>query len=225
MHLAAANDADDAWAAILQEMTIDEPDAGLSGTMAPLNLEPMHVDRGLLEAAQYPELAAAKAQIEHHLDKLHTLLHVKYHFDTELPLVIDGFPRADVDVVAVRLIRRRINYLKNDYRFVLELLEKLLQLQLGSKEEAFAVLPTPFARVDQVAPDGPARELQVGDKLVNFAGVTAANNNQLKAVAEKVRENEPIQIEVLRGGGIVGVSVTPAKWSGRGLLGCHIVPM
>lgn len=113
----------------------------------------------------------------------------------------------------------------------------------------------PFARIDAVADDSPAKNagLLVEDLLVYFGRLNSQNHNRLRAIAELVpevaAESGEVIIRVLRqknrrdGGSAnndddeiydyeddpdmfetVEVSLKPQPWSGRGLIGCHIVP-
>ncbi|KAF9909361.1 hypothetical protein EC991_008746 [Linnemannia zychae] len=89
----------------------------------------------------------------------------------------------------------------------------------------------PFARVNAVAPDSPAREagLVQGDRIVVFGTVNANSPNTLPSLSAHVqsKENKPILVKVQRGDStdLVSLVLVPKQgWGGRGLLGCHIVP-
>ncbi|KAF9984668.1 26S proteasome non-ATPase regulatory subunit 9 [Mortierella antarctica] len=89
----------------------------------------------------------------------------------------------------------------------------------------------PFARVNGVAPDSPAKDagLLQGDMIVEFGTVNAKTLDVLPSLSEHVqsRENKPILVKVLRGESTEPHSlilVPKQGWGGRGLLGCHIVP-
>ncbi|KAF9284644.1 26S proteasome non-ATPase regulatory subunit 9 [Mortierella alpina] len=91
---------------------------------------------------------------------------------------------------------------------------------------------SPFARVNGVAPDSPAKEagLLQGDMIVAFGTVNAKTPNVLPSLSEHVqsRENKPILVKVLRGesSDLHSLILVPKQgWGGRGLLGCHIVPV
>lgn len=93
-----------------------------------------------------------------------------------------------------------------------------------------------FARVNAVADDSPAAAagLLEEDLIFQFGPLNAENHNHLKAIAALVPD------EAGRQGSIsisarrkkphsddmetVVLSLTPRPWSGRGLIGCHIVP-
>lgn len=87
------------------------------------------------------------------------------------PLVdIEGFPRADIDVYAVRGARVRIIELRNDLKDVMNAIGKALEgiydpMHASASEGASGTSaaaenesPRPFARVDGVAPGSPATE-------------------------------------------------------------------
>ena len=87
-----------------------------------------------------------------------------------------------------------------------------------------AVQVQPFARVESVASGSPAgvAGLQVGDRVVSFGGETQTLAN----LAVIVRENEncSVPVVVVRSGAQVDLTLTPKTWSGRGFLGCYLVP-
>ncbi|ORZ31462.1 hypothetical protein BCR44DRAFT_56126 [Catenaria anguillulae PL171] len=168
----------------------------------------------------------------------------------------DGFPRADVDIYAIRharaeIIRKR-NDLKDIYSSIAAALEAVHQAPLdpdpldpsassssssSSKVEAVPSQPelVPFARVNAVSPDSPAAEAGLirGDLIVQFGSLDHSNHDGLKALPPLVasHENRALSIRLRRppttpmsAEAIVTLTLTPKKWTGRGLLGCHIVP-
>lgn len=223
-------------------MTIDETDLGdsFTGVMQNLNLEKSDYDHEVLSSMTYPQLAAAKRDIEFTLETLFDLLKHKYKFDMHQPLVVNGFPRNDIDVVTIRLIRTKIIRLRNDHAYVLELLEVHLTEQLRSgnvpkaentiveTERSRALIP--FAIIREVAAGGPAESsgLQVGDTVTLFdSDVHAGNHNKLLALASRVqgKVGQEIPVEILRNGEKIEIKLVPRNnWGGRGLLGCHLVP-
>jgi 26S proteasome non-ATPase regulatory subunit 9 len=86
----------------------------------------------------------------------------------------------------------------------------------------------PFAKVNQVAPMSPAYEskMHVGDLVIDFGGVDVTNNNNLIGVRDLVmkNENKALDLYVRRGADVLHLTLTPKKWSGQGLLGCHLLP-
>jgi 26S proteasome regulatory subunit N4 len=79
----------------------------------------------------------------------------------------EGFPRADIDIWAVRTSRVRIIELRNDLKAVMDeiakSLERIYSVSSASNEPSEAassgsVAQKPFARVDGVSPESPAAE-------------------------------------------------------------------
>ena len=94
-----------------------------------------------------------------------------------------------------------------------------------------------FARVDAVAANSPAQAagLKEEDMIVKFGPLHSENHDHLKAIAEYVlgvaAEQQSIEICVQRRLAhsadkweTLKLNLTPRPWSGRGFLGCHIVP-
>jgi len=92
----------------------------------------------------------------------------------------------------------------------------------------------PFARIDLVTAGSPAdlAGLEQEDLIVEFGPLHAENHNQFRAIAELVQrmasEQRAIPITLLRRRieeqTLKKYSLLPRPWSGRGLIGCHIVP-
>lgn len=83
----------------------------------------------------------------------------------QTPLVdVDGFPRADIDIYAVRGARVRIIELRNDLKDVTNAIGKALEniynpaLAPPSPTESEIVDQKPFAKVNAVAPGSPAAD-------------------------------------------------------------------
>jgi 26S proteasome non-ATPase regulatory subunit 9 len=113
-----------------------------------------------------------KENIEAELDAQFSILKAN-NIDMTTPLVDrEGFPRADVDLYAIRHARKRINELRNDYKAVMNEIETALQAvydpsTVGSSPQEVAQPASStdsaeslvaFARVDGVAPNSPAAE-------------------------------------------------------------------
>ncbi|ERT02205.1 hypothetical protein HMPREF1624_00503 [Sporothrix schenckii ATCC 58251] len=96
-------------------------------------------------------------------------------------------------------------------------------------------LEPPFAKVNSVVHGSPAADagLQAGDQIRSFGYVNHANHDGLKKVGECVAGNEGqrILVKVARSTGSgrlqeIRLNLTPRRnWGGRGLLGCHILPI
>ena len=86
-----------------------------------------------------------------------------------------------------------------------------------------------FAEIDGVSEGGPAAAagVAVGDRLLKFGGIHASNHDNLRALARLTQrsEGEIIPLIVQRGGARVSLSLLPRRWSGNGLLGCHLRPL
>ncbi|KAI8928039.1 hypothetical protein BC831DRAFT_450181 [Entophlyctis helioformis] len=167
----------------------------------------------------------------------------------------DGFPRSDVDVYAVRHARSSIIRKRNDYMALTADIERALHhmhaaarllppsaasasSESASSESASAEPARPrkpFARVNGVAPDSPSSDASLvrDDLILQFGSVAvvdaAATSTSalLTAVTELVQrsENHPLELVVQRNGAETRLQVTPRRWGGRGLLGCHLVPV
>ncbi|KAG0056546.1 hypothetical protein BGZ83_004569 [Gryganskiella cystojenkinii] len=180
---------------------------------------------------------------------------------TERLVDSSGFPRSDIDLVAVTTARSGIIKLQNDLKTVMLQIEEAIHAvhaeaiaEKQRKEEekkqqetattsstsspsssvpavgSSTVDPVefmkPFAKVNMVAPDSPAKEagLLQYDMIVAFGAVTEKTPQAFAALSElvKERENKPILVKLLRGDStrLVSVILVPSQgWGGRGLLG------
>jgi 26S proteasome non-ATPase regulatory subunit 9 len=99
------------------------------------------------------------------------------------------------------------------------------------------MLADAFALVNEVAAGGPAEEagLLVNDLLVKVGDIDHQNHRNLAAVGQLIQSSEgrAVPIVVLRQPSeslalsnyqSFELSLTPQAWSGRGLLGCHLLP-
>ncbi|KAG9205420.1 putative 26S proteasome regulatory subunit [Epicoccum nigrum] len=200
------------------------------------------------------ELMAEKDRVEAELKALGQVLDSHgVHMNTGLT-TFDGFPRSDIDVPQIRTTRARIIRLKNDYKELMSRIEQGLhehharlaeqaqndsaaasQPQAGQSAPP-AALEAPFAKVNSVVAGSPADDagLRAGDTITKFGWVDWTNHERLGRVAEAVSQNEgiPITVKALRpsssGGSAeaVQMQLTPRRnWGGRGLLGCHLLPL
>ncbi|KAH7905309.1 hypothetical protein BJ138DRAFT_1095245 [Hygrophoropsis aurantiaca] len=168
--------------------------------------------------------------------------------DLTSPLVDqDGFPRADVDLYAVRYARKRINELRNDLKDTMNEIGKVLEAvydpslaapstgappdpQVKSASDSLGSLK-PFAKVNGVAPGSPASQadLRREDLILKFGHLTQGSfaTSSLQPLADLVsaNENRELQVTVLRSNETLILNFTPRQgWGGRGMLGCHILP-
>ncbi|KAI3342716.1 hypothetical protein F4824DRAFT_443018 [Ustulina deusta] len=207
----------------------------------------------------FAELQQKKDNMEAELKALSGVLD-SHGVNMETPLLTrDGFPRADLDIAQIRTTRSRIIHLKNDYKDLMNAIEKHLHEHFASLQGTDDVasnatpmnratmmgdtlpetLEVPFAKVNSVVADSPADAagLKAGDEIRNLGYVNRANHDGLKKVAECVQGNEGqrVLVKISRradSGTSQGTRqelqlyLTPRRnWGGRGLLGCHILPM
>ncbi|KAF9450579.1 hypothetical protein P691DRAFT_798018 [Macrolepiota fuliginosa MF-IS2] len=196
-------------------------------------------------------LISKKTQIETELQSNLTILQSNNNIGMSTPLVdAEGFPRADVDIYAVRKARVRIIELRNDLRDVMDEIGKALEAVYARPPESESESESgpgsesvvdqedeeqqlePFARVDGVAPASPAAEagMQREDLILKFGILVKSSFNSpssLTPLATLVSQNENkhIVIRIRRSNELKWLTLTPRQgWGGRGMLGCHIVP-
>ncbi|TRX97691.1 hypothetical protein FHL15_001446 [Xylaria flabelliformis] len=210
---------------------------------------------GNVKQLSFAELQQKKDNMEAELKALGGVLD-SHGVNMETPLITrDGFPRADIDVAQIRTTRSRIIHLKNDYKDLMNAIEKHLHEHFASLQDIGDVasnpnpanqatmmgdsipetLEVPFAKVNSVVANSPAEAagLKAGDEIRNFGYVNRANHDGLKKVGECVQGNEGqrvlVKISRRADSGTrqeLQLYLTPQRnWGGRGLLGCHILPM
>ncbi|CAG8976617.1 hypothetical protein HYALB_00002133 [Hymenoscyphus albidus] len=211
----------------------------------------------------FAQLDAKKKNIEAEMSALGGVLQSHgVDMNTSL-LTSDGFPRADLDVAQIRTTRSRIIHLRNDYKTIMDVIEKHIhehfarQKELGTEESINGTNGTndtngpsgmdlspstpasqpsgpAFAKVNSLVDNSPADSagLKAGDVIRNFGYVNNTNHDGLKRVAECVAGNEgrEILVKVSRTAGSqqheLNLTLVPRRdWGGRGLLGCHILPL
>lgn len=120
------------------------------------------------------------------------------------------------DTLTVRTTRSRIIYLKNDYKELMNVIEKHIHEHFAKQAEnarnnepptngapstldvdsrpAPQVLTPPFAKVNSVVAGSPAETagLSAGDLIRNFGYVNNTNHDGLKRVGECVQGNEGV---------------------------------
>ncbi|KAE8162176.1 hypothetical protein BDV40DRAFT_265780 [Aspergillus tamarii] len=105
---------------------------------------------------------------------------------------------------------------------------------IGNSSSEAAMFGPPFAIVNSVAAASPADQagLKAGDKIRSFGIINWINHERLSKVAELVQQNEgrTLIVKALRQDGVnareLDLELVPRRgWGGRGLLGCHLVPL
>ena len=103
-----------------------------------------------------------------------------------------------------------------------------LSHQASSESQESADLD-PFCTVNAVAPGSPADAagLKRGDRVLAFGDIDSSRPDALKRIAEMVplHEYKVIKVRVIRSNQKVLLTLTPQPWEGRGLLGCHLLPI
>ncbi|XP_020177410.1 uncharacterized protein [Aegilops tauschii subsp. strangulata] len=163
----------------------------------------------------------------------------------------EGFPRADIDIPAVLAQRRKLGELRNDHKDVTNKIEKNLEVLHSTKltrneqsiprssgisaplhgglsqndpMEEDLVTRLPFAMIDDIADGSPAAldGLLLGDEIVKFGSVEAGGRLQERLVSEALTsEDNQVSLLIIRQGSPMNLTITPRKWHGRGLMGCH----
>ncbi|KAI9677186.1 MAG: putative 26S proteasome regulatory subunit [Trizodia sp. TS-e1964] len=199
------------------------------------------------------ELDVEKTRLETELRALGRVLDShKVDMNTSLT-TFDGFPRADLDIALIRTTRARIIHLRNDYKSIMLQIEQGLHAHHASQQAREYQAPPPaprrpvetltsgaagppFAKIDRIATDSPAERagLREGDIIKRFGEVDWMNHERLTKVVEEVQASEGsvIAVTVLREDIVTGkeedyvLQLVPRRgWGGRGLLGCHILPL
>jgi len=111
-----------------------------------------------------------------------------------------------------------------------------LATEESSPSRSLQVLGSPFAKVNSVVAGSPAESagLKAGDEVRNFGYVNQSNHDGLKKMAECVQGNEgrDVLVKISRASSTgqrrqeLQLTLRPRRdWGGRGLLGCHILPL
>nr|CDS27988.1 26S proteasome non ATPase regulatory subunit [Hymenolepis microstoma] len=195
------------------------------------------------ELKEFQDLEKKRKAIEDEIGVYTEILKSNRNVGMHGPLVDpEGFPRNDIDLVAVRTARNKIICLNTDYNELMTKLEevssRLLAKQSLSTAEAmdtetpFEPLPKAFLTVDQVTPGSPSdlAGIRVGDRIVRFGSLLSSNFTGLSAVVEVVKATAPkdsIPVSVVReeGGSSNLLRLVLTKPEGGQSLGFHIVPI
>ncbi|CAL9728210.1 probable 26S proteasome regulatory subunit p27 [Monosporozyma unispora] len=192
-----------------------------------------------LKELDLKEVTELKQRVEEELTKFANYLESQ-DVDMNTNLVTeDGYPREDIDVLQIRLVRRNINMLRNDLNKVMEYSYTLLsshfdnlnqpKLNTTSQSSATRVeYKIPFAVINEIDINGPvfSAGVQNYDKLVSLGHIHAGNHMKLKSLQNEViqNENQKLNLRVLRKDEeIIDLELIPTRnWNGRGLLGCRL---
>lgn len=164
----------------------------------------------------------------------------------------NGFPRNDIDIHTIRIKRNRYACLQTDHKELMKKIEVILadimklpfdsssnnQSETKSKNhikpsKSIELNLVPFIRVEAVDKSSPAEEsgLIVGDVLLKFGTQSYNGNLSPQEVLSKVVNivgeniNDTIDVIVERNLEKLNLNLVPKEWSGRGFLGCKLVPI
>ncbi|KAL3837488.1 hypothetical protein ACJMK2_022841 [Sinanodonta woodiana] len=190
------------------------------------------------------ELMKRRDEIEAEIKELGDVLESQGGVGMKGPLVdAEGFPRADIDVYSVRHARHHIIRLQNDHKALMkEIEEELYKIHADARMEREMagnqspipmeiedIPQEPFAIVDRVDEGSPALTagLNVGDRITQFGSITKEKFQSLQNIGTVVQHSvgQSLALKVLRDGTSVSLSLKPQPWSGKGLLGCNILPL
>mgnify|MGYP003365189935 CR=1 FL=1 len=224
-----------------EQTTMEEKE--LSDLLANVKIDPSLASRiDQMDDFKLAELMVLKTDIEAQLEAYFSVLKEQgIGMDSAL-VTPDGYPRSDVDVLQITMIRKNVNMLKNDLNHLLQRSHVLLNQHFdrmnvkthktvdgnGRGDEDRPIQYTiPFAFISEVVAGSPSDKagIQVDDKLISIGSVHAANHSKLQNIQMAVIKNEdkPLPVRLLRDGKILTTSLTPSRgWDGRGLLGCRI---
>lgn len=196
-------------------------------------------DVGHLDNLDFKQLSALKTQIDRELNQhLNNLNSITSNNSSIIDnLVIDGFPRNDVDVLSITVLKRNIIYLQNDLKKVIDTLYTYLNnnSQLASTTEREIInyhAHNTFITFSDIAHDSPASMagLQENDKLIRLNQLTSQNYHSLMDIQGIILQNEDKQINLTVKRSInenefeiLELILIPTKnWHSNGLLGCKI---
>ncbi|VUZ56424.1 unnamed protein product [Hymenolepis diminuta] len=191
---------------------------------------------------EFQELEKRRKAIEAEIDAYTEILKSNKNVGMHGPLIDpEGFPRNDIDLVAVRMARNKIICLNTDYKELMAKLEdvssRLLAKQTSTAEPMDTgtpdeLPPKAFLNVDQVTPGSPSdlAGIRVGDQIVRFGSLLSSNFTGLSAVVGVVRATAPkdsIPVTIIRkeGGTSNVLRLVLTKPESGQSLGFHIVPI
>ncbi|EAY13786.1 26S proteasome non-ATPase regulatory subunit, putative [Trichomonas vaginalis G3] len=141
----------------------------------------------------------------------------------------DGFPLPNIDHFRIANERKRAARLLNDRKRIENLISELLvSVPTGDKPTLMMELEKqePFCLISEVREGSPAEKAGLidGDLLIKFGPAT----NMLD-VKKNIVEGTAVDLVVYRveeySRELASCSLTPAKWEGDGLVGCHLIPL
>jgi len=161
----------------------------------------------LSDSASLSSLISHKAFLESRIAQLHSSLE-SLNSDARAPLIdAEGFPRSDLDIVAIKTLRSQLNICFNDHKALMKRIEQSLvhhfQEDSATSPITHGIAIEPIALVKSVLPDSvaDAAGLQPNDKIIQFGPL---NDTTLISFMTDFRhllqhrENEKIFVTVRR---------------------------
>lgn len=156
-------------------------------------------ERQILEAKS---LVKQKEELEANIRLNESILR-SHGVDMKTPLVDnDGFPKAELDIYAIRTARSALVRYYNDLDRIIDEIQKALVLvhqsnhEVSEGEQSIQETHSYFAKVNGVAPDSPADAcgLKRDDLIIDFGGITANNVQPLQEIAKLIPLNEFVRM-------------------------------
>jgi len=187
-------------------------------------------------------LIKRRQDIDEQIQALGGILQSNHVGMSEALVDVEGFPRNDIDVFQVRHARHKIICLQNDFKSLTKEIDENLQLyhqRLKERGVTDAMMDmnvesvpepekTPIAKVNLVSEGSPAFHagVLVDDLVMEFGSINSTNFTNLTDIGALVQRmaGNCVTVKVKRDGRIVKLALIPGPWSGRGLLGCNVVP-
>jgi len=208
----------------------------MSGTLPGTGGDSTPTRQGILK------LMKARTEIDEQITALGGILESNHIGMTEPLVDNEGYPRNDIDVYQVRNARHRIICLQNDYKALTKQIEASLEAYHQHLREQGAVdtpmevdseeletVMQPFVKVNMVSEGSPAFHagLKVDDLVLSVGSLDSGNFTGLPQIGTLVQQNagNMLPVKVRREGQIVKLALIPGPWSGRGLLGCNVIPI
>jgi len=189
------------------------------------------------------QLMKSRTAIDEQIDALASIL-TSNRVGMIEPLVdAEGFPRNDIDVYQVRHARQRIICLQNDRKkLTAEIETKLTIFHENTRQNGTVVEEmetelsrssssdlSPIATVNFVADGSPAFQagLRVNDTIISVGAINSRNFRSLADIGNLVQQSQGqvVDVTVNRNGALTRLALIPGPWSGRGLIGCNIIPI
>lgn len=158
-----------------------------------------------------------------------------------------GFPRNDVDLNLIRTLRHQYACFQTDYKELTQQIETSMNELFEAEKNTSTVVPSvsstshnvydksihgaPFLQVNDVAVNSPAAKsgLLKNDQIIQFGSITREEiqSNGLKILSQYVEQrlNQIVAVKIKREDSVLLLDFIPQVWSGRGYLGCLLVPI